>query len=175
MLFRQLPRGSPSPPLWGTVRRGRCQLRDTVSPTLVRLTRRALEGGVGRTLEPSSRDSAGSNRDVRPTGAPSPSLSILCGHPRPCCATPRTATTALTLLSTRGRDAVTPATAPRTGRCQQLPRSRLKTPQSTTTPPPSKSPLFKHRTRHDAATGARFARTAVNSTALYAIPPHIAK
>jgi hypothetical protein len=44
-LFRQLPRGSPSPPLWGTVRRGRCQLRDTVPPTLVRLTRRALEGG----------------------------------------------------------------------------------------------------------------------------------
>jgi hypothetical protein len=45
-LFRQLPRGSPSPPLWGTVRRGRCQLRDTVPPTLVRLTRRALEGGA---------------------------------------------------------------------------------------------------------------------------------
>jgi hypothetical protein len=46
VLFRQLPRGSPSPPLWGTVRRGRCQLRDTVPPTLVRLTRRALEGGA---------------------------------------------------------------------------------------------------------------------------------
>jgi hypothetical protein len=44
-LFRQHPRGSPFPPLWGTVRRGRCQLRDTVPPTLVRLTRRALEGG----------------------------------------------------------------------------------------------------------------------------------
>jgi hypothetical protein len=37
--------GSPSPPLWGTVRRGRCQPRDTVPLTLVRLTRRALEGG----------------------------------------------------------------------------------------------------------------------------------
>jgi hypothetical protein len=44
-LFRQLPRGSPSLPLWGVVRRGWCQLRDTVPPTLVRLTRRALEGG----------------------------------------------------------------------------------------------------------------------------------
>jgi hypothetical protein len=44
-LFCQLPRGSPSPPLWGTVRRRRCQLRDTVPPTLVWLTRRALEGG----------------------------------------------------------------------------------------------------------------------------------
>jgi hypothetical protein len=45
VLFRQLPRGSPSPPLWGTVRRGRCQLRDTVPPTPVQLTHHALEGG----------------------------------------------------------------------------------------------------------------------------------
>jgi hypothetical protein len=37
--------GNPSPPLWGTVRHGRCQLRDTAPPTLVRLTCRALEGG----------------------------------------------------------------------------------------------------------------------------------
>jgi hypothetical protein len=29
----------------GTVRRGRCQLRDTMPPTPVRLTRRTLEGG----------------------------------------------------------------------------------------------------------------------------------
>jgi hypothetical protein len=131
--------------------------------------------GAGRTLEPSSRDSARSNRDVRPAGAPSPSLSVLCGHPRPCYATPSTTTTTPTLLSTRGRDAATPATAPRTDRRQQLPRGRLETPRSTTTPPPSKSPLFKHRTRHDAVTGATFARTAVNSTALYTMPPHVAK
>jgi hypothetical protein len=102
--------------------------------------------GVGRTLEPSSRDSAGSNSDVRPAGAPSPSLF---GHPRPCCATLHTATTAPTLLSTRGRDAATPATAPCTDRCQRLPRARSKTPWSTTTPLPSKPPLFGHRTRHD--------------------------
>jgi hypothetical protein len=44
-LLRQLPRGNPSPPLWGTVRRGWCQPRDTAPPTPVRLTRRALEGG----------------------------------------------------------------------------------------------------------------------------------
>jgi hypothetical protein len=37
--------GNPSPPLWGTVRRGRCQPRDTAPPTPVRLTCRALEGG----------------------------------------------------------------------------------------------------------------------------------
>jgi hypothetical protein len=174
-MFRQLPRGSPSPPLWGTVRRGWCQLRDTVPPTLVRLTHRTLEGGAGRTLEPSFRDSAESNRDVRPAGAPSPSLSILCGHPRPCCATPCTATTTPTLLSMQGRDAATPAAAPRTDRRQRLPRARLKTPRSTTTPPPSKSPLFKHRMRHNVVTGTRFARMVANSTALYAIPPRVAK
>jgi hypothetical protein len=37
--------GNPSLPLWGTVRHGLCQLRGTVPPTPVRLTRRALEGG----------------------------------------------------------------------------------------------------------------------------------
>jgi hypothetical protein len=36
---------NPSPPLWGTVRHGQCQLRGTAPPTPVRLTRRALEGG----------------------------------------------------------------------------------------------------------------------------------
>jgi hypothetical protein len=37
--------GNPSPPLWGTVQHGQCQLRGTVPPTPVRLTCRALEGG----------------------------------------------------------------------------------------------------------------------------------
>jgi hypothetical protein len=37
--------GNPYPPLWGTMRHGRCQLRDTAPPTPVRLTCRALEGG----------------------------------------------------------------------------------------------------------------------------------
>jgi hypothetical protein len=145
------------------MRRGRCHLRDTVPPTLVRLTRR------------SSRYSAGSNRDVRPAGAPSPSLSVLCSHPRPCSATPCTATTTLTLLGTRGRDAATPATVPRTDHRQRLPRARLETPRSTTTPPPSKPPLFKYRACHDAMTGARLARTGVVSTGLYTIPPHVTK
>jgi hypothetical protein len=44
-LLHQIPRGNPSPPLWGTVRHGRCQPRDAAPPTLVRLTCRALEGG----------------------------------------------------------------------------------------------------------------------------------
>jgi hypothetical protein len=131
--------------------------------------------GAGRTLGPSSHDFAGSNRDVRPAGAPSPPLSVLCGHPRPCSATPCTATTTLTLLGTRGWDAATPATVPCTDRRQRLSRARLKTPRSTTTLPPSRQPLFKYRARHDAMTEARFARTTVNSPTLYAIPLHVAK
>jgi hypothetical protein len=131
--------------------------------------------GAGRTLEPSSRYSAGSNCDVRPVGAPSPSLSVLCGHPRPRSATSCTATTTPTLLGTRGRDAATPATVPRTNHRRQLPRARMETPRSTTTPPPSKSPLFRHTTRRDTVIGARFARTTVNSPTLYAIPSHVAK
>jgi hypothetical protein len=60
--------GNPSLPLWGTVRRGRCQPRDVAPPTPVRLTRRALEGGAGRTLDSLSRDFTGLGRDVRPAG-----------------------------------------------------------------------------------------------------------
>jgi hypothetical protein len=128
---------------------------------------------VDGALEPLSRDYAGSNHDARPAAAPSPSLSTPCSHPCHCRATPRAATTTPTLLGTRGRDAVTPVTAPRTGRCQRPPRARSKPLRSTTTPLPSKSLLFGHRTRHDAATGARFARTAINSMALFAIPLHV--
>jgi hypothetical protein len=61
------------------------------------------------TLEPLSRDYAGSNHDARPAAAPSSSLSTPCGRPCHFCATPRTATTIPTLLSTWGRDAFTPA------------------------------------------------------------------
>jgi hypothetical protein len=42
-------------------------------------------------------------------------------------------------------------------------------------PPPSKPLLDGHRARHDAPSEARFARTAVYSTALCAIPSHVAK
>jgi hypothetical protein len=45
--------------------------------------------------------------------------------------------------------------------------------RSTTTSPPSKPLLCGHRTRHDATTGTRFARTVVNSTALLTMPPHV--
>jgi hypothetical protein len=117
---------------WGTMRHGQCQLRDTVPPTPVRLTHRALEGGPAAPSNPSLMTLQGqtmtSGRRER--------------HPRPCSATPSTATITPALLSTRGRDAATPATVPRTDRRQQLPRARPGTPRSTTAPSPSKPPLF---------------------------------
>jgi hypothetical protein len=147
------------------VRYGQCQPRGTVLPTPVRLTCRALEGG--------------------PAAPSNPSLVNLQGqtmtsgwwerHPRPCSNTPGTATTTPVPLSARGRDAATPAIVPCTDRCQQLPRARLRTPWPTTTPSPSKPPLFKYETRHDDKTRARAARTAANSPALHTIPPHVAK
>jgi hypothetical protein len=131
--------------------------------------------GAGCTLESFPRESAGSNHDVRSAGAPSPPLLVLCGCPRPRSATPGTATTTPMLLSTRGRDAATSATVPCMDHRQRLPRARLKTPQPTTTPSPSKLLLYKYGTRHDDKTGARTARTAANSAALHAIPSHVAK
>jgi hypothetical protein len=157
------------------VRYGQCQPRGTVLPTPVRLTRRALEGGPAAPSKPFPRESAGSSHDVRPAGAPSLPLLVLCGRPRACSTTPGTATTTLALLGTRGRDAATPATVPRTDHRQWLPRARPKMPRPTTTPSPSKPPLFEYRTRHDDKTAARTARTAANSAALQAILPHVAK
>jgi hypothetical protein len=158
---------------------GLCDEAGVSSVTLCRPLRTANtprpRSGAGCTLEPFSRDSAGSNHDVRPAGAPSPSLLVLCGHPRPCSATPGTAATTPALLSTRGRDTATSATVTRTDHRQRLPRARLKMPRPTTTPSPSKPPLFKCRTHRDTAIRARFARTTVSSAALYTIPPHVAK
>jgi hypothetical protein len=147
----------------------------TLSRPLLYGQHAAPSKGAGCTLEPFSRESVGSNHDVRPAGAPSPPLLVLCGHPRPCSATPGTATTTPALLSTQGQDATTPATVPCTDHRQRLPRARLKTPRPTTTPSPSKPLLFKYRTRRNDKARARTARTAANSTTLHAIPPHVAK
>jgi hypothetical protein len=108
-------------------------------------------------------------------GAPSPPLLVLCGRLRVCSTTPGTATTTPALLGSRGRDAATPTTVPRTDHRQRLPGARLKTPRLTTMPSPSKPPLFKYKERHDDKTVARTARTAANSAALHAILPHVAK
>jgi hypothetical protein len=142
-LFRQLPKGNPSPPLFCTVRQGRCQLRDTVPPTPVRLTRHALEGWPaapsnifyllmqGHAVTSDRRDRS------------SPSLSTLCDHPRHCSTTPGTVTTSPKLLDNAGTrrchdcHCVTygpPSTAP-----SNWPTTAAS--QPTTTPPPSKPPL----------------------------------
>jgi hypothetical protein len=52
---------------------------------------------------------------------------------------------------------------------------RTTTPQKTSTPPPSKLLLGEHKARHDAPPEARFARIAVHSIVLFAMPPHVTK
>jgi hypothetical protein len=70
-----------------------------------------------------------------------------------------------------------PTVVSRTASRQRHPRvsMRAATERVTPTPPPSKSLLDGYRARHDAPPEARFARMAVYSTVLYAIPPHVDK
>jgi hypothetical protein len=157
------------------VRRGQCQLCDTVPPAPVRLTRRALEGGP---VAPSNifyvlmQDHAvTSGRRDRS----SPSLSALCGHPRHCSTTPGAVATSRRCWDVRGQDTATTATVPRTGFPSTAPLNWPTTAagQPTTVSQPSKPLLYEHRTHRDALSGAGFARTAVSSAALFAIPPHV--
>jgi hypothetical protein len=71
-------------------------------PTSVRLTRRALEGGPA---EPSNAFPVTTQGYVVTSGRwqrSSPSLSVLCDHPRHCSTTPGTASTSPTLLGRTG-------------------------------------------------------------------------
>jgi hypothetical protein len=105
----------------------------------------------------------------------SPSLSALYGHPCHCNITLGAVTTSPTLLErarTGHRHAChcasygLPLTAP-----SSRPTGGGRTANLYATP--SKPPLYGHRTRHDAPTGARFARTVVNSVALFVMPSHV--
>jgi hypothetical protein len=99
------PWGRPSPPLYSTVRRGRCQPRDTMPPAFVRLTCRALEMGAaehsngGECFSMTTQDYAVTSGRWEQSSL---SLSALCDHPRHCNATPDTATTSPTLLKRTG-------------------------------------------------------------------------
>jgi hypothetical protein len=78
--------------------------------------------------------------------------------------TPGAVATALALWSVWERDAALPATVPRTGRRQQLPRARLKASQPSAAFLPSKPP-FGYKIRHDGQIAARIVRAAAYSTA----------
>jgi hypothetical protein len=107
--------GRPSPPLFNTVWRGQCQLCDTMLPTPVRLTHRALEWGPvassnifyvlmqDHTVTSGRRDRS------------SPSLSALCGHPRHYSTTLGAVATSRRCWDVRGQDTATMATVPCTG------------------------------------------------------------
>jgi hypothetical protein len=172
-LFRQHPRGSPFPPLWGTVRRGRCQLRDTVPPTLVRLTRRALEGGPAAPSSPplvTLRGQTAGRRECHPRRCQS------------CVAIPASTAPCRTLLQLLRRCwARGDGTPPRlllhpvriivNGSLEPAWRH----PGQPLRLHPRSRPCSGTWARRNTVTGARFTRTGVNSTGLYAIPSHVAK
>jgi hypothetical protein len=132
--------------------------------------------GDGGTLEYLLHAYAGTRRDVKPAGSvipvavnpvrPSPPLLLHVGH---CGDIPAPLGRAETRrrhddhCATYGPPSTAPSNQPTTAASQP-----------TAIPPPSKPLLYGHRT-HDASTGAAFARTAVSSTALLAIPPHVGK
>jgi hypothetical protein len=77
----------------------------------------------------------------------------------------------------RRQDTATLAAVRPAASWQPHPRAHVQatTKRVTPTTPPSKPLLDGYRARHDAPLDARFSRTAVYSTTLYAIPPHIDK
>jgi hypothetical protein len=105
-----------------------------------------------------------------------PSPSALCDHPRRPQRHPGHCITITDAMEASG-DGTPPRQLlyPRTSSRQRHPRvlTRADAEHETSTPPPSKPLLDAHRTRHDAPPDARFARTAIYSVALYAMPSHV--
>jgi hypothetical protein len=152
-----------------------------VLPTLVRTGRRTLERGRRNPRKGDGRPfhaRPGRRRDVGPVRRISP---VTIGpvrpspppqrHPEHCSATPD-------VVEVPGDKTPPPrllcALRPYAP-CQLHPRVsvRTTTKREISTPPPSKPPLDEHRACHDAPPEARFARTAVYSTTLCDIPPHV--
>jgi hypothetical protein len=170
-----------SPPLCDAVRHGQCLSRDTVLPTLVRLTRRALERGWRNPRRGDGRlchACPGLRRDVRPAG-PVTSIAVDPMRPSPLSQHHPGHWIAIPYAVGVRHD----KTLPRQLLCAlcppRLPHPRVSvwttTPRKTSTPPPSKPLLGGHRACHDAPPEARFARTTVHSVALCAIPPHVTR
>jgi hypothetical protein len=170
-LFHQLPRG-------GHPRRcvALCDEAGVNSVTLCRLPTygsRAEPSKVANvTLECLFHDYAGLRRDIRPAGSvipvavnpvrPSLPLPLHAGH---CDDIPML----LECAGTRRRhDCHCAVYGPPRHRHPRIgPRTANRRP--TTTPPPSKPLLYKHRTHHNAPAGGGIARTAVSSVALLAV------
>jgi hypothetical protein len=156
------------------VRRGQCQLRDTVPPTPVRLMHRTLEGGP-----------------VTPSNPPLVTLqgqTVTSGRRErhPVVVTPVRPSSSLQRHAVHCynySDVVGNAGTGHRHACHCTPYGSLSSaPSSPHGDAPVdhyastlEAPLFNYRGRRDAVTGARFARTSTISPALYAIPPHIAK
>jgi hypothetical protein len=140
-----------------------------VPPTPIRLERRTLERGRRNPRRGTDACSALARGHAVTSGASPPSPSALCGHRSYCKRHPRCCG------NTRRQDIATPTAASRTASRQRHPRisMRAATERATPTPPPSKPLLDGYRARHDVPQEARFAKTAVYSTALDALPPHI--
>jgi hypothetical protein len=176
VLFCQLPRGNPSPPLCSTVRQGRCQLCDCAAYPRTDNTSRPRRGPTA----PSNVFSVLTQGHAVTSGRrdrSSPSLSALCDHPRHCSTTLGTVATSRRCWDARGQDVANSDHCATYGPPSTAPSNQPTTAasQPTATPPPSKPLLYENRTHHDASTGAGFARTAVSSAALLAIPPHVGK
>jgi glyoxylase-like metal-dependent hydrolase (beta-lactamase superfamily II) len=106
-----------------------------------------------------------------------PSLSVLCGHLRRPTPSQALHHHLLHCGGTGRLDAATPAAVRPAASRQPHPRANVRTTtkRATPAPPPSKPLLDGYRVRHDAPPNARFARTAVYSVALYAMPPYVDK
>jgi hypothetical protein len=82
---RRCSANSPGEAIPATMRHGRCQSRDTVPPTLVRLTHRTLERGRWNPRRGAATCSTLAQDYVVTSGQRGrspPSPSVLCGHPR---------------------------------------------------------------------------------------------
>jgi hypothetical protein len=137
---------------------------------------RALEGETDDYAAPAQ----GQRRDVGPAG---PVTSVAIGPVRP---SPPFPTPPRALHhhhqhcgggGTGRQDAATSATVRPAASRQPYPRVNVRTAtkQATPTSPPSKPLLDGYRARHDAPLDTRFARKAVYSVALYAMPLHVDK
>jgi hypothetical protein len=104
-----------------------------------------------------------------------PSPSALCGHPCYHDTILSTAAPSQRCGSMGRQDATTPTVVRPPAFRQPDPRNDActTTREEAPTPPPSKPLLNGYRARHDVLLEARFARTAVYSTTLYTIPPHV--